>query len=109
MVEERVDCITSLYYCCHVAVSVLCLFYTVLLVGLWHVNVAFPGHTHSFFKRELFLKSISEKRYNNFQFWLQTSLMPSHTPGFLFVAVFIVQNLGCVCIKIFSRFKSSVF
>ena len=31
---------------CVVAVCVLCLFFTVLWVGLWSVIVAFPGHTH---------------------------------------------------------------
>ena len=37
---------TSWFYsCCCVAVSVLCLFLTVLLVGLWSVIVAFPGQS----------------------------------------------------------------
>ena len=30
--------------CCHVAVSVLCLFLEVPLVGLWSLGVAFPDH-----------------------------------------------------------------
>ena len=35
--------LVALSYCCHVAVSVLCLFLTVSWVGLWSVIVAFPG------------------------------------------------------------------
>ena len=34
---------------CHVTVSVLRLFLTVPLVGLWCVVMVFPGHTHIFF------------------------------------------------------------
>ena len=34
------------FYCCLVAVSVLCLFLVVPLVGMWFVIVAFPGHAH---------------------------------------------------------------
>ena len=36
----------SVFFFCHVAVIVLCLFLTVSWVGLWSVIVAFPKHTH---------------------------------------------------------------
>ena len=32
-----------------VAVSVLCLFLTLPLVGLWSIVVAYPGHTYLYF------------------------------------------------------------
>ena len=44
-------------YCCHVAVSVLCLFLVVLRVGLWSsVTVVFPGHTHFLFTTNFVIK-----------------------------------------------------
>ena len=45
---------------CHVVVIVLCLFVTVLSVGLWSVIVAFPGHTHLLL--DCFMGFFSERR-----------------------------------------------
>ena len=41
--KERAGCSTSLYYCCSVPVSVLCLFFSMPWVGLWYVIEAFAG------------------------------------------------------------------
>ena len=38
----------TLCSCCHVAMSILCLFLAVPQVGLWSVIVAFPHHTYFF-------------------------------------------------------------
>ena len=42
-------CFTLLAFCCHMTVNILCLFLTVLWVGLQCVIVAFSGHTHFLF------------------------------------------------------------
>ena len=44
--EREMVALLKLSSCYPVAVSVLCLFLTVLLVGLQCVIVAFAGHTH---------------------------------------------------------------
>ena len=44
--EERVSCFKTLTSCCHITVRVLCLFLTVLLLGLQCEILAFTGHTN---------------------------------------------------------------
>ena len=43
--EEKVGCFTLIVFLLWCG-CVLCLFLAVLWVGLWSVNVAFPGHTN---------------------------------------------------------------
>ena len=43
----------SILHINYMAVSVLCLFFTVLLVGLQYVIVVFPGHTHFLFAHKV--------------------------------------------------------
>ena len=64
--------------CCCVAVIVLCLFLMVLLVGMWYVNVAFPGRTHlllvDFFIQNILLICIAKKYKSllfNFILWFR--------------------------------------
>ena len=47
--EERTGCFISSCSCSRLVVSVPSLFLAVLLVGLWCVIVAFPGHTNLLF------------------------------------------------------------
>ena len=56
--RERESWLIYLCSCYHVGVCVQCLFLVVLWVSLWHVIVAFPGHTH------LFLSPIVSMVYN---------------------------------------------
>ena len=50
-ITERAGCFSLIAFCCHVTVSVLCLFLAVLMVGLQCVIEAFPDHTRLFFSK----------------------------------------------------------
>ena len=47
--KKIASCFTLIAFKCHLTVSVLCFFVTLLQVGLQFLNVAFSSHTHLFF------------------------------------------------------------